>query len=83
MLYGSETWRYKKEMVILRTERAIIRVMCGMKLMNRSIKELMTVLGIEESSSIWWYGLVLKREDENALIKTFKIRSPGLQIIVT
>jgi len=33
-----------------RTERAMIRVMCGVKLMNkRNTEELMTMLGLEES----------------------------------
>ena len=36
MLYGSEAWRLReKEMAILRTERAMIRAMCGVKLLDR------------------------------------------------
>ena len=52
MLYGSEAWCLrKKEMAILRrTERAMIRVMCGVKLLDRrNSEELMDMLGIQES----------------------------------
>ena len=50
MLYGSEAWCLReKEMAILRrTERAMIRAMCGVKLLDRrNSKELMDMLGIE------------------------------------
>ena len=70
MMYGSEAWCLReKEMAILRrTERAMIRAMCGVKLLHRrNSDELMDMLGIKESldrmakaSSIWWYSLVLK-----------------------
>ena len=51
MLYGSEAWCLrKKEMAILRTERAMIRAMCGVKLLDqRNSEELMDMLGIKES----------------------------------
>ena len=75
MLYGSEAWCLReKEMAILRrTERAMIRAMCGVKLLDRrNSEELMDMLGIKESldrmakaSSIRWYGHVLRKEDEN------------------
>ena len=67
MLYGSEAWCLReKEMTILRTERAMIRAMCGVKLLDRrNREELMDMLGIKESldrmakaSSIRWYGHV-------------------------
>jgi len=36
--------------ILRRTERAMIRVMCGVKLMDRrNTKELMAMLGLEES----------------------------------
>ena len=49
MLYGSEAWCLReKEMAILRrTERAMIRAMCGVKLLDRrSSEELIDMLGI-------------------------------------
>ena len=41
MLYGSETWCLREnEMAILRrTERAMVRVMCGVKLMEKKRTE--------------------------------------------
>ena len=52
MLFASETWRLKeKEMTILRKpEKAIIKVMCGIKLMEkRSSQEVMDLLSSEET----------------------------------
>ena len=51
MLYGSEAWCLReKEMAILRTERAMIRTICGVKLLDqRNSEELMDMLGIKES----------------------------------
>ena len=68
MLYGSEAWCLReKEMAILITERAMIRAMCGMKLLDgRNSDELMDMLGTKESldrmakaSSMRWYGTVV------------------------
>jgi len=50
--YGSETWCLgEKELSILkRTERAIVRAMCGMKLMDRkNTDELMDMLRLYET----------------------------------
>ena len=52
ILYGSETWCLKEsEMAILRrTERAMIRAMCGVKMMDkRSTEELINMLGLHET----------------------------------
>jgi len=39
MLYGSEAWCLnEKEVAILRTERAMLRAMCGVKLMDRLLR---------------------------------------------
>ena len=69
MLYGSEAWCLReKEMAILRrTERAMIRAMCGVKLLDRrNSEELMDMLGLKESldrmakaSSILYGGTVM------------------------
>ena len=83
MLYGSEAWCLReKEMAILRrTERAMIRAMCGDR---RNSEELMDMLGIKESldrmaksSSIRWYGRVLRKEDENVIVKALKFEVSG------
>ena len=40
MLYGSETWLRENEMAILRrTDRAMVRAMCGAKLMEKKRTE--------------------------------------------
>ena len=54
MLYGSETWCLKeKEMGILgRTERAMVRAMCGAKLADRKNTEntcMMDMLGLNQT----------------------------------
>ena len=71
-------------MAILRTtERAMIRAMCGVKLLDqRNSEKLMNMLGTEKfldrtakASSIRWYDHVL-RKDENVIdgdSKGFKI----------
>ena len=74
MLYGSEAWCLReKEMAILRrTERAMIRAMCRVKLLDqRNSEQLMDIMGIKESldrkakaSSMRWYHHVLRKEDE-------------------
>ena len=63
--------------ILRRTERAMIRAMCRVKLLDRrNSKELMDMLGIKESlnrmakaSNIRWYGHVLRKEDENVIVK--------------
>ena len=75
----------RKKMAILRTERAMIRAMCGMKLLDRrNSEELMDMLGIKKfldrmakASSIRWYGHVLRKEDENVIVKTLKFEVSG------
>ena len=81
-LFGSEAWCLReKEMAILRrTKRAMIQAMCGVKILDqRNSEELMDMLGIKESldrmakaSSIRWYGQVLRKEDENVIVKALK-----------
>ena len=81
MLHGSEAWCLReKEMAILRIERAMIRAMCGVKLLDRRNSEvLMDMLGIKESldrmakaSSMRYYGNVWRKEDENVMVKALK-----------
>ena len=87
MLYGSETWCLRKnEMAILRrTERAMVRVRCGAKLMEKKrTKDLMEMLGLKETAvqmakanGVRWFGHVLRRDDgyvlRNAL--DFEVRA--------
>jgi len=63
--------------ILRRTERAMIREMCGVKLIDRrNTEELMAMLGLKESldkmvkaSSMRSYGHVLRRKDNNVLLK--------------
>ena len=67
MLYGSETWSSREnEMIILRrTERAMVRSMCGVKLEDgKNTDNLMKMLGLKETlnkmaqaNGVRWYGL--------------------------
>ena len=87
MLNGSETWCLgENEMGILRrTERALVRAMCGVKLMNRKrTEDLMQMLGLEEAvdrlakaNGIRWYGHVLKRDDGHVLRRALEFEVGG------
>ena len=61
-LYGSETWRLREKEELLGTERAIIRVMCEVTLIDRKTKELRQMLDITASiermvraAAVRWY----------------------------
>ena len=63
-------------MVILRrTERAMVRSMCGVKLVDRKkMEDLLEMLGLNEmldrmakASGVRWYGHVIRRDDDNIL----------------
>ena len=62
--------------ILRRTERAMIRAMCGVKLLDRrNSEELMA-----KASSMRWYSHVLRKEDENVTLKALKFevsRSTG------
>ena len=52
MLYGSETWCLKESKmgILRRTERAMVRSMCGVKLVDRkNMEELMEMLGFKKT----------------------------------
>ena len=77
MLYGSEAWCLKEsEMKTLRrTERSTVSAMCGVQLKDiKRSTDLMFMLGLSETidqlamtSSVCWYGHVLRREDGHVL----------------
>ena len=87
MLYVSETWCLREnEMAILRkTERAIVRAMCGAKLMEKKRSEdLMEMLGLKEmvvemakANGVRWYGHVLRRDDGHVLRKALEFKVEG------
>ena len=87
MLYGSETWCLNEnEMGILRrAERAMVRVMCGVKLMERKkTEDLMQMLGLEEAvdrlaraNGVRWYGHVLRRDVGHVLRRALEFEVSG------
>ena len=86
MLYGSETWCLREsEMAILRTERAMVRSMYGVKLVDRkNTEELMEMLGLKKTldrmakaNGVRWYGRVIRREDDNILKKAMMMEVNG------
>ena len=87
MLYGSETWCLREnEMAISRrTNRSIVRSMCGVKLVDRkNMEDLMEMLGLKETldrmaqvNGVKWYGQVIRRYDDNILIKAMMLEVNG------
>ena len=77
MLCGSETWCLREnEMIILkRTERASVRLMCGVKLVDgKNTEDLMKMLGLKETldkmaqvNGVRWYEHVVTRNEESIL----------------
>ena len=73
-------------MVILRrTERAMVKAMCGAKLMERRrTEDLMEMLGLKETvvqmtkvNGVRWYRHVLRRGDGHVLRKALKFEVKG------
>ena len=66
MLYGSETWCLSENEVtgLRRAKRFMVRVMCGVKLMDKkNTEEPMDMLGLKEAAAklarangVRWYG---------------------------
>ena len=50
MLYGSETWclRENETTILKRTEKAMIRAMCGAKFIAKSSQEFIDLLGLKK-----------------------------------
>ena len=61
--------------ILRRTERAMVRAMCGQKVVDRkTTEEQMDMLGLKETidrlataNGVRWYGHVLRRDDDNVL----------------
>ena len=87
ILYGSETWCLGENEIALlrRTERAMVRAMCGVKLMDKNRTEvLMEMLGLEESvvqmakaNAVRLYGHVLRSEDGHVLRRALEFEVKG------
>ena len=73
--------------ILQRTERAMVRSICGVKLMDKkSTKDIMQMLNLNEAidqlakaNNVRWYGHVL-RKDKNCFLRRaldFKVRGTG------
>ena len=71
--------------ILRRTKRAIVRSMCGVKLVDRkNTEELMEMLGLKKTldrmakaNGVRWYGHVIRREDDNMLKKAMMMEVNG------
>ena len=71
--------------ILKRTEKAMVRAMCGAKLMEKKrTEDLVEMLGLNEtvvqmakSNRVRWYGHVLRRDDGHVLRKVleFEVKS--------
>ena len=67
--------------ILRRTETAMVRAMCGVKLMERKrTEDLMEILELKETvvqmakaNGVRWYGHVLKRDDGHVLRKVLEL----------
>ena len=74
-------------MAILRTERAMVRSMCGVKLVDKeNMEELMEMLRSKETLDrmakvigVKWCGHVIRRDDDSILKKTMILEVNRLQ----
>ena len=88
MFYGSEAWCLREnEMAILkRPETAMVRAMCGAKLLEKKRTEglIMEMLGLKETvvhmamvNGVRWYRHVLTRDDTHILRKVLEFEVKG------
>ena len=88
MVYGGETWAWRQEEVgvLQRAERAMVRMMCGVKLRDKcGTSKLMAMAGLHEDivtlvgkSRLRWYGHVMRREEEVGIRKVLEVEVPGV-----
>ena len=87
ILYGSEKWSLglNKMEILQRTERAIVRNMCRVKLMDKkSTEDLMRMLDLNETidqlakaNSDRWDGHVLRKDKNNFLRRALDLKVRG------
>ena len=87
ILYGSETWCLKEneKAILRRTERAMVRAMCGQKVVVRkTTEEQMGRLGLKKTidrlataNEVRWYGHVLRRYDNSVLMVALNLEVSG------
>ena len=87
ILNGSETWCLKEneKAILRRTERAMVRAMCGQKVVDRKTnEEQMGMLGLKETidrlataNGVRWYGHVLRRDNDSVLRVALNLEVTG------
>ena len=87
ILYGSDAWcpKENEKEILRRTERAMVRAMCGQKVGDsKRTKELMDLLGLKETinclgtkNGFRWYELVLMRDDKSVLRVALNLEVSG------
>ena len=87
ILYESETWCLKENVkaILRRTERAMVRVMCGQKVASRKTsEEQMDMLGLKETidqlataNGVRWCEHVLRRDDDSVLRVALNLEVSG------
>ena len=87
MLYGSETWCLKEneKAILKRTERAMVRAMCGQKVVDRkTTEEQIDMFGMKETidrlataNGVRWYGHVLRRDNNSVLRDALNLEVTG------
>jgi len=81
LTYGSETWPLKKENedALVRTERRMIRMMCGVTLKDREESEVLSkkvglvddIVTVVRKSRLRWFGHVKRRGEEQGIKRAF------------
>ena len=87
LTYGSETWPMRKENedTLLRAERKMVRMICGVTLSNRERSEvLLSRLGLVDDISVVvrkarlrWFGHVYRREEHDGIKMAFLAKVEG------
>jgi hypothetical protein len=87
MVYGGETWEVRKEEegVLQKVERAMVKIMCGVKLRDgKSSSELMSMVGLSEDivtlvrrSRLRWYGRVMIRDEGAGIRRVLELEVAG------
>ena len=76
MLYGRETWRLRENVmeILRRTEKAMMRALCGVKFTEKRSQELTSFLSLKDTldgqaraSGVRWYGHALRRDNGDVL----------------
>ena len=87
MLYGSEAWCLKEneKAILRRTERAMVRAVCGQKVVDReTTEEQMDMLGLKKTidrsataNGVRWHEHVLRRDDKSVLQVSLDLEMSG------